>query len=144
MHVVCLLGFWFCMHCLETTSIVVVDDYSGYWFCKSISSIFSYRLWNPLQQLCLCINWDTQCCKFVVHIFPTTTHSTTHAICWDIEHKRILDSEYRNEKFFTYTTFDCHSQEATAIVEALSTTINIPCIFTIAYWKKKVEPREND
>ena len=73
----------------------------------------------------------------VLIICYTTTHSTTHAICWDIERKRILDSECRNEKFFTYTTFDCHSQEATAIVEALSTTINIPCIFTVAYWKKK-------
>ena len=66
-----------------------------------------------------------------------TTFSTTHAICWDLERKRILDSEYRNNDIFTYTSFGNNSQIALSIVEALSTTLNVPCIFSIAYWKDK-------
>ena len=42
-----------------------------------------------------------------------------------------------NNKVFTYTSFDNDSQVAKSIAEALSTTINVPCIFSIAYWKEK-------
>ena len=43
----------------------------------------------------------------VLIVCYSTTFSTTHAVCWDIERKRILDSEYRNNEVFTYpTSFD--------------------------------------
>lgn len=79
----------------------------------------------------------------VLIVCYSTTFSTTHAVCWDIDEKKILDSECRNNEVFTYTSFDNDSQVAKSIAEALSTTINVPCIFSIAYWKKKVMLKEN-
>ena len=73
----------------------------------------------------------------VIIVCYSTTFSTTHAVCWDIDRKRILDSEYRNNKVFTYTSFESTCQVAHSIAEALSTTINVPCILSIAYWKDK-------
>ena len=73
----------------------------------------------------------------VLIVCYTTNHSTTHAICWDIGRKRILDSEYRNANIFSYNMFNSHDVVANSIVEALSTTIIVPCIFSIAYWKEK-------
>ena len=73
----------------------------------------------------------------VLIVCYSTTFSTTHAVCWDIDRKRILDCECRNNTVFTYTTFDADSLVAKSIVEALSTTINVPCVFSIAYWKDK-------
>ena len=43
----------------------------------------------------------------------------THAVCWDLERKRILDSEYRNNEVFPYTSFDNDCQVANSIAEAL-------------------------
>jgi hypothetical protein len=54
-----------------------------------------------------------------------------------LERKRILDSEYRNDEIFEYTSFDTECPESNNIVEALSTTFNVPCVFSIAYWKEK-------
>jgi hypothetical protein len=73
----------------------------------------------------------------VLIICYITTFSTTHAVCWDLERKRILDSEYRNDEIFEYTSFDTECPESNNIVEALSTTFNVPCVFSIAYWKEK-------
>jgi len=73
----------------------------------------------------------------VLIVCYSTTFSTTHAVCWDIDRKRILDCESRNNEVFIYTSFDNDSQVAKSIAEALSTTINVPCIFSIAYWKDK-------
>jgi hypothetical protein len=73
----------------------------------------------------------------VLIVCYSTIHSTTHAICWDIGRKRILDSECRNANIFSYDVFNTHDVVAQSIVEALSTTINVPCIFSIAYWKEK-------
>ena len=54
-----------------------------------------------------------------------------------IREKFSLYSEYRNDNVFTYDSFDIDDQVANSIVEALLTTINVPCIFSIAYWKDK-------
>ena len=90
---------------------------------------------KSFEELAL-LSLDT-CNGKVLIVCYSTTHSTTHAICWDIGRKRILDSEYRNANIFSYNEFNTENVVAQSIVEALSTTINVPCIFSIAYWKEK-------
>ena len=67
----------------------------------------------------------------------TTKLGTTHAICWDLVGKRILDSEYRNDDIFSYNIFEKSSKKTMQIMDALGTTIDHPCILSIAYWKRK-------
>ena len=90
---------------------------------------------KSFEELAL-LSLDT-CNGKVLIVCYSTTHSTTHAICWDIGRKRILDSEYRNANIFSYNVFNTHELVVQSIVEALSTTVNIPCIFSIAYWIDK-------
>ena len=104
---------------------------------KGKSSLHSEKCYplKSFQELSL-LTHETYKGKVLIVCY-ITTFSTTHAVCWDLERKRILDSEYKNNNVFTYTSFDNDSQLANTIVAALSTTINVPCIFSIAYWKDK-------
>jgi len=67
----------------------------------------------------------------------TTKLGTSHAICWDLFGRRILDSEYRNVDIFSYNTFEKNSKKTMQIMDALGTKIDYPCILYTAYWKVK-------
>lgn len=64
-----------------------------------------------------------------------TNNGSTHAICWDVRGKRILDSELQNSMTFLYDDFTQTSTGAMAIVNTLSASIDVPCILYIAFWK---------
>ena len=67
----------------------------------------------------------------------TTKHGTTHAICWDLVGRRILDSEFRNVEIMSYTKFEKNCKKTMQIMDAIGTTSDIPCILYTAYWKSR-------
>jgi hypothetical protein len=78
----------------------------------------------------------------VMIVCYTTKLSTTHAICWDIKERKILDSEYRNDQIFTYDTFEKKSRNTKHILNSIGTSIDHPCILYIAYWSSKTWKRK--
>ena len=67
-----------------------------------------------------------------------TTNGTTHAICWDMLGKRILDSEYKNDDILAYQKFHPTSTLAKNMIVSLHTEFDVPCILYVACWKLKI------
>jgi hypothetical protein len=70
-----------------------------------------------------------------------TTFGSTHAVCWDVVGKRILDCEHNNNTVFEYTLFSKDSTVVRNLLMSLGTAFDVPCILYVGYWFPRSEKK---